>query len=83
MIVFHGTTKENADKIKKEGFKPGCFFAKDINDSYKFGDHILIVKMRVKHKFWEIRRNSKVDKSKIIGEIPFINPKSMLYLVYY
>jgi len=36
-IVYHGTTKENADKILKEGFKPWTYFAKNLAEALYYG----------------------------------------------
>lgn len=37
MLAFHGTTQEAATKIRREGFKPGTYFALKQEDAKKFG----------------------------------------------
>ncbi len=36
-ICFHGTTKENADKILVEGFNVGTYFANHLECALEFG----------------------------------------------
>ena len=36
-ICFHGTSKENAEKILVEGFNVGTFFADHLEDALAFG----------------------------------------------
>lgn len=44
-ICFHGTTKENADKILTEGFNVGTYFAKHLEDALEFGgEYVFFVK---------------------------------------
>lgn len=37
LICFHGTTKENAEKILAGGFNIGTWFALHLEDALKFG----------------------------------------------
>jgi len=37
IICYHGTNKKNANKILKEGFKKGTYFAKHLEDALGFG----------------------------------------------
>lgn len=40
--LYHGTTRKNAENIRREGFKPGSFFTHDISQLKGF-DHIFRV----------------------------------------
>jgi len=61
MIVYHGTTKENSNRIKKEGFcihkcgtnwgntyGKGIYFTKKIEDAQQYGDSIIICDIEYK-----------------------------------
>lgn len=37
LIVYHGTTRQNATKIKQNGFKPHTWFAKHLEDAVFYG----------------------------------------------
>lgn len=37
LFCWHGTNKQNADKIKKEGFNEGSYFARHLEDALTFG----------------------------------------------
>ena len=44
VIFWHGTTKEKAEIILKEGFNKYTYFAKDIKDSlWMFGEHRIYI----------------------------------------
>lgn len=46
-ICFHGTTKENADKILIEGFNVGTYFANHLEDALAFGgEYVFFVKFK-------------------------------------
>ncbi len=36
-IWYHGTTKKNASDVLKNGFQPGTYFAKHLEDALRFG----------------------------------------------
>lgn len=55
-ICFHGTTKENAEKILGGGFNIGTYFALHLEDALEFGgDYVFRV------EFDEGRFNGPVD----------------------
>lgn len=46
-ICFHGTSKENADKILIEGFNPSTYFAKHLEDALAFGgEYVFYVRFK-------------------------------------
>jgi len=55
-ICYHATrTKEVAEKILREGFKPWTYFAKNLQGSIWIGEYVFAVAFRVKDMkdFWE------------------------------
>lgn len=55
-VYYHGTNKENADIILKEGFKEGTYFSWDLHSALAFGGmHILAVYFPDKEikDYWE------------------------------
>jgi len=74
-IVYHGTNKENAEMILKEGFKPGTYFAKNLAEALMYGGgHVFEVLMKHKHdpywfehfRCWQISNKNHLPISKII-----------------
>ena len=68
-ICYHGTTKENAKTIIKEGFVKHTFFAKHQEDALEFGgDYIFAVAFDSKKipDNWQFISRSKISPKKII-----------------
>lgn len=66
-ILYHGTTKENADIIIKEGFKKGTFFARHLESSLHYGgDYIFEVLFEYDTgEYWEYVTDVDVPVSMI------------------
>ena len=54
-IWYHGTTKVNAKKILKEGFKKGTYFADHLEDALYYGGNN-VFEVRIDFKFNKGRR---------------------------
>ncbi len=68
-LCYHGTTKENAEKILSEGFKPDCWFARHIEDAIQFGGtFIFAVPFETKKmpRSWQFHVLESIPKTKII-----------------
>jgi len=77
-IVYHGTSKENTEIIKRNGFKPNTYFALHLEDALEFGgEYIFYVILECDDKNWQPRPARKVSKNRITRLIK-VNPK-MLY----
>ena len=77
-IAYHGTTKENADNISKNGFKPNTYFAFNLADALEFGgEYIFSVVLSCGGKSWQPRPKRAVSKNRITRLIK-VNPK-MIY----
>lgn len=80
-IVFHGTTKDNAMKILKEGFKPYTFFARNLYNSLDwYGEYVFAVKMKTNpaNLNWELRNKKTIKPNKILWLRKFT--KDIIYL---
>jgi hypothetical protein len=42
VLCYHGTTKDKADLILREGFKPDCWFSKHMEDAVNFGGNTIL-----------------------------------------
>ena len=66
--LYHGTTKENADKILKEGFIPGTYFGKHLEDAINFGGeyafHIWF--SEDPNDYWEWRNSKHIPPERIV-----------------
>jgi len=52
-IVYHGTSKKNADAIMKEGFKPWTYFAKNLSEAINYGrgkKYTYVFAVAIEHK---------------------------------
>ena len=69
-IYFHGTNKESANKILKNGFKKGTWFADHLEDALEFGgNHIFQVVIDVigKRSYnWQVCIINKINKDRIV-----------------
>ena len=73
-ILFHGTTKEKAEKISKEGFNPWSYFAKDLAEALMYGDYIFEVLWKhdcapewFEHfRSWQIKNRKHIPITRII-----------------
>lgn len=73
-ILFHGTTKEKADKILKEGFKPWSYFSKDLAEALMYGDYVFEVLFEHKYsptwfehfRSWQIKNRKHISPTQII-----------------
>jgi len=79
-ILYHGTSKENADKILKEGFNKYTYFAKNLNDALMMGGEY-VFGVAFKHykapdwfenfRCWQIRNKRHIPPSKIVGLVKY------------
>ena len=74
-IIFHGTTREKAEKILVKGFKPHTYFAKDLEEALEHGDgHVFEVLFEHKYapewfenfRCWQLKNKNRIPPSKII-----------------
>jgi len=75
-ILFHGTSKENADRILIEGFQPYTYFAKNLRDAINMGGEYVFFVM-FEHKItpewfenfrcWQIRNKHHIPPNKIVS----------------
>ena len=74
-IIFHGTNKEKAEKILKEGFKPDTYFALHLEDSLEFGgEYVFYVAVECGEKNWQPRFAKRISTNRIIQLIK-VSPK--------
>ena len=79
-IVYHGTNKENADKILKTGFKAETYFATNLADALEFGGEYIfsvILLLEENDTNWQPRCKTTLSKNRITRLIK-VNPK-MIY----
>ena len=70
MICYHGTTKERAEKIMADGFMPDCWFARHIEDAYKFGGNYIIevdFEPRKIPRGWQFHVLESISPTDIVG----------------
>jgi len=79
-IVFHGThKKEIADKIMKEGFAKGTYFAKHLEDAICFGGkYVFYVVLEVYNNNWQFVCKRKIPPTRIRQLVNF-GPKEIYY----
>jgi len=66
-IRFHGTTKENAETILKNGFRPRTYFAQHLEDSLVMGgNYIFWVWLPEAEKGWEYISNKRILPNRIL-----------------
>ena len=68
-ICYHGTNKENAQPILKEGFRPGVYFARNLQDAIGEGEtHVFEVTFDDPPDHWKFSFTDKsVEADKIVG----------------
>lgn len=80
-IWYHGTTAENAERIRKEGFRAGTYFGADLADAVEFGgDHIFEVPFPSSWKSeagWQMTADKPVPPEAIVAHYLFI--KEVIY----
>ena len=67
---YHGTTKKNAEKIKKEGFKKGTWFALHLEDALEFGgEYVFRIGFNdtVSQYYWQFQTLEKISPGRIIS----------------
>jgi len=63
---YHGTNKENAIKIIKEGFAVGTHFAHHLEDALEFGGSwVFMVKWKNKPQNWQFLNKKKIPPERI------------------
>lgn len=70
-VWFHGTNKNNIDKIRKNGFKIGTYFARHMEDAVKFGGPYVfsvnaVFKPRRRNN-WQVTCANAIPRTSIIG----------------
>lgn len=75
-ILYHGTSKENANKILKDGFDPYTYFAKNLRDAINMGGEY-IFEVMFEHKIapnwfenfrcWQIRNKQHIPPNNIVS----------------
>lgn len=68
-LAFHGTSKKCAEKIFKEGFKPGTWFAIDLDPAIRFGGTHVFTVMFDKEGLpdnWQFQVSDEVPPDKIV-----------------
>ena len=78
-IWYHGTTKNNLFRIKKDGFfREGTWFARHMEDAREFGGHIVVqvnVFFDVYESEWQVCSQNKIPVS-VISDIFRITKKT-------
>lgn len=74
MICYHGTSKENARSILKQGFRPETWFAHHLEDAIGLGgQHVFAVKFdpdrfnNTESDTWQFFLNEWVKLDKIVS----------------
>jgi hypothetical protein len=79
VICYHGTTAANAKSILREGFKPGTWFARHLEDAIGFGGghvfevafpkHTLLAydKRRGADDSWQFTEGRRISPKRIVG----------------
>lgn len=73
-IWFHGTNEASAVAIQADGFKPGTYFAKHLEDALGFGgDHVFWVALhgRPKDGGWQMVMTERVPTSAIVKVVRY------------
>ena len=75
-IWFHGTTKENAELIKQNGFQVGTYFGKHLEDAIHMGGGYVFEVLFEENptEYWEYR-NGEVIPPLQIRSLIFYNPE--------
>ena len=84
-ICFHGTSKENADKILVEGFNIGTYFANHLEDALAFGGEYVFFVRFEKSGFrngeptdWQFHLRDRVLPDKIWKLVRY-SPEELLH----
>ncbi len=66
-VLFHGTTKENAKIILKEGFKVGTYFGRHLEDALHMGGNYIFEVLFEEDTgdYWEIRNGERIPTNRI------------------
>lgn len=72
-VWFHGTTQENAEKILQEGFQPGTYFGKHLEDAVHFGGGYVfeVYFKEAPTKNWQWRCSEVIPPSAILNLIRY------------
>lgn len=80
-IVYHGTNKEAADIILKEGFKEWSYFAINLDDALAFGGPYIfrvVLSIHKDNKNWQPRNREAIGVDKIV-ELRHYDEHEVLY----
>lgn len=80
-ICYHGTSKENAEKIMKEGFDPRTYFARHLEDALGFGGRFVfgaVFKEELIESSWQF----VIPKKKPAKDIVFLEEHRGTRLVF-
>jgi hypothetical protein len=73
-ICYHGTNAENAESIKREGFRAWTYFARHLEDAVGYGGvnifEVSFITDKVPNN-WQFRIRRKVNASKIVRHYVF------------
>ncbi len=72
MICYHGTTAENAESIRREGFRVGTWFAMKREDSLAVGGPVILAVELDERKLsddvdWQFHTLEPIPASAIVG----------------
>lgn len=66
-ICYHGTSKQNARSILKEGFRPDTWFARNLQDAVGFGgSHVFEVVFDSPPDHWQFHVPKKIKPDRIV-----------------
>ncbi len=77
---YHGTTKENAEKIMRMGFKKGTWFALHLEDALEFGgEYVFRVGFNdiVSRYYWQFEIIEKIPISKRVISLKKYDAKTI------
>ena len=78
---YHGTNKDNAKIIKKNGFKRGTFFSTHLEDAVGYGGSYVFqvsIKLDYDHIYWEYVSRRKIPARQIV-KLTIYSSKKLFY----
>ena len=81
-ICYHGTNKRNAQKILKEGFRRGTYFAQHLEDALAYGGFHLfrvVFEDEIVLQGWQFKNKRIMGSDKIVSYEKYIRPKRLYF----